>query len=460
MSPFQHGEVFVTEDVQETDLDLGHYERFTHAKLRRRITTDHRTHLRNDLGKGTPRDYLGKTVQVIPHVTDEIKAIIKKVSEDVDVVIVEIGGYVGDIESLPFLEAIRQMRLELGAEKYALRSRHAGSLYRRGRRAENQADTALCKEMLGIGIQPDILLCRSDRHIPPNLRKSCAVLQRRESCVISMEDVTRFTAVPAELARERLGQTDFAFVAPGRSSAKSKPWIDLVQRMHHPPAKRASPSSANTCNWKMPTKVCRSAASRRTPPQSPKRSLIGSNPKKLNRRKSPQNACTAMTGFSCRRIRQTRHSGMVHTIQYARKTKFPSSEFASACSVPPSNTLAMSQTSPTRTAPNSISKRRIALFINCANCSAWTKWAARCASVPGPANSNPVPSRTRRTENGNQRTPPSSLRIQPRVRKAAGGRRSKNHRPALRTKITSNREAPNIPGSSVASPSRIQIQAA
>src|SRR5229473_6009789 len=116
MSPFQHGEVFVTEDGAETDLDLGHYERFTHAKLSRDNNWTTGRIYETILTKERRGDYLGKTVQVIPHVTDEIKATIRKVSESVDVVIVEIGGTVGDIESLPFLEAIRQMRLELGAE--------------------------------------------------------------------------------------------------------------------------------------------------------------------------------------------------------------------------------------------------------------------------------------------------------------------------------------------------------
>src|SRR5437764_11539891 len=116
MSPFQHGEVFVTDDGAETDLDLGHYERFTHARLTRDHNLTTGRIYETILAKERRGDYLGKTVQVIPHVTDEIKAIIKKVSEGVDVVIVEIGGTVGDIESLPFLEAIRPMRLYLGAE--------------------------------------------------------------------------------------------------------------------------------------------------------------------------------------------------------------------------------------------------------------------------------------------------------------------------------------------------------
>src|SRR5271157_74010 len=117
MSPFQHGEVFVTDDGAETDLDLGHYERFTHAKLSRDNNWTTGRIYEQIIAKERRGDYLGKTVQVIPHVTNEIKAAMKKVAQDVDVVIVEIGGTVGDIESLPFLEAIRQMRQELGREQ-------------------------------------------------------------------------------------------------------------------------------------------------------------------------------------------------------------------------------------------------------------------------------------------------------------------------------------------------------
>src|SRR6201982_804452 len=171
MSPFQHGEVFVTDDGAETDLDLGHYERFTHAKLSRDNNWTTGRIYETIIGKERRGDFLGKTVQVIPHVTDEIKATIKKVSEGVDVVIVEIGGTVGDIESLPFLEAIRRLPPELGAETTLFVhvtlvpfSAAAGEL-------KTKPTQHSVKEMLGIGIQPDILLCRSDRHIPADLKK-------------------------------------------------------------------------------------------------------------------------------------------------------------------------------------------------------------------------------------------------------------------------------------------------
>src|SRR5436853_4499519 len=169
MSPFQHGEVFVTEDGAETDLDLGHYERFTHAKLSRDNNWTTGRIYETILTKERRGDYLGKTVQVIPHVTDEIKAIIKKVSEGVDVVIVEIGGTVGDIESLPFLEAIRQMRLELGAENTLFVHVTLGPYIAAAGEQKTKPTQPSVKELLGMGIQPDILLCRSDRHIPVDL---------------------------------------------------------------------------------------------------------------------------------------------------------------------------------------------------------------------------------------------------------------------------------------------------
>ena len=256
MSPFQHGEVFVTEDGAETDLDLGHYERFTHAKLTRDNNWTTGRIYETILTKERRGDYLGKTVQVIPHVTDEIKAIIKKVSTDVDVAIVEIGGTVGDIESLPFLEAIRQMRLELGAEN-TLFVHVTLVLYLAAAGEQKTKPTQhSVKEMLGIGIQPDILLCRSDRHIPSDLKRKIALFCNiAEGCVISMEDVDTIYAVPAELAREGLDNR-FAFAEAGRASGNFRPWMDLIERIHHPAGEAQLPSSASMCSWKMLIRAC------------------------------------------------------------------------------------------------------------------------------------------------------------------------------------------------------------
>ncbi len=235
MSPFQHGEVFVTEDGAETDLDLGHYERFTHAKLSRDNNWTTGRIYETILTKERRGDYLGKTVQVIPHVTDEIKAIIKKVSEGVDFVIVEIGGTVGDIESLPFLEAIRQLRLELGPENTLFVHVTLVPYIAAAHEQKTKPTQHSVKEMLGIGIQPDILLCRSDRHIPSELKKKIALFCNvAESCVISMEDVDTIYAVPAELAREGLDKQILRLLRLEERSQNLQPWLDLIDRIHNP----------------------------------------------------------------------------------------------------------------------------------------------------------------------------------------------------------------------------------
>ena len=235
MSPFQHGEVFVTEDGAETDLDLGHYERFTHAKLSRDNNWTTGRIYETILTKERRGDYLGKTVQVIPHVTDEIKATIKKVSDEVDVVIVEIGGTVGDIESLPFLEAIRQMRLELGVENTLFVHVTLVPFIAAAGELKTKPTQHSVKEMLGIGIQPDILLCRSDRHIPADLKKKIALFCNvAEACVISMEDVDTIYAVPVELSREGLDAQILRQLKLEDRPSDMRPWLDLVYRMHNP----------------------------------------------------------------------------------------------------------------------------------------------------------------------------------------------------------------------------------
>jgi len=235
MSPFQHGEVFVTEDGAETDLDLGHYERFTHAKLSRDNNWTTGRIYETILTKERRGDYLGKTVQVIPHVTDEIKATIRKVSDEVDVVIVEIGGTVGDIESLPFLEAIRQMRLELGAENTLFVHVTLVPFIAAAGELKTKPTQHSVKEMLGIGIQPDILLCRSDRHIPGDLKKKIALFCNvAEACVISMEDVDTIYAVPVELSREGLDAQILRHLKLEERPSDMRPWLDLVYRIHNP----------------------------------------------------------------------------------------------------------------------------------------------------------------------------------------------------------------------------------
>jgi len=235
MSPYQHGEVFVTEDGAETDLDLGHYERFTHAKLTRDNNWTTGRIYETILSKERRGDYLGKTVQVIPHVTDEIKRCIKRVAEGVDIVIVEIGGTVGDIESLPFLEAIRQMRLELGQENTLFVHVTLVPYIAAAGELKTKPTQHSVKEMLGIGIQPDILLCRSDRHISVDLKRKIALFCNiNESCVISMEDVKTIYEVPVELSKEGLDAQITRLLRLEERPANMQPWLDMLQRLHHP----------------------------------------------------------------------------------------------------------------------------------------------------------------------------------------------------------------------------------
>src|SRR5271156_718627 len=163
MNPDQHGEGDVTDDGAETELDLGHYERFTSAKLTRENNWTTGRIYESIITKERRGDYLGKTVQVIPHVTDEIKSAFRKVADDVDVVLVEIGGTVGDIESLPFLEAIRQMRLEMGPENTLFAHLTLVPFIPTAGELKTKPTQHSVKELLSIGIQPDVLICRSDR---------------------------------------------------------------------------------------------------------------------------------------------------------------------------------------------------------------------------------------------------------------------------------------------------------
>src|SRR5436305_7643080 len=197
MSPFQHGEVFVTDDGAETDLDLGHYERFTHARLSRDNNWTTGRIYEQIIAKERRGDYLGKTVQVIPHVTNEIKSAMKKVAQDVDLAIIEIGGTVGDIESLPFIEAIRQMRQELGRENTLFVHVTLVPYIAAAGELKTKPTQHSVKELLSIGIQPDILLCRTDRPIPQEERRKLALFCNvRESAVIEARDVDNIYAVP------------------------------------------------------------------------------------------------------------------------------------------------------------------------------------------------------------------------------------------------------------------------
>ncbi|MCL6565505.1 MAG: CTP synthase [Acidobacteriia bacterium] len=235
MSPYQHGEVYVTEDGAETDLDLGHYERFTSARLTRDHNWTTGRIYERILARERRGDFLGKTVQVIPHVTDEIKAAFRKVADDVDVVIVEIGGTVGDIESLPFLEAIRQMRLELGAENTVFVHVTLVPFIATAGELKTKPTQHSVKELLSLGIQPDILLCRSDRPIPRELKAKIALFCNvQEHCVISAEDVSSIYELPLALHREGLDAQVLRLLHLEAGPAHLEHWERLLECVRHP----------------------------------------------------------------------------------------------------------------------------------------------------------------------------------------------------------------------------------
>ena len=235
MSPFQHGEVFVTDDGAETDLDLGHYERFSHVRTRRDNNCTAGRIYEIIITKERRGDYLGKTVQVIPHVTNEIKAAIKKVANEVDVVIVEVGGTVGDIESLPFLEAIRQMRQELGRENVVFVHLTLVPFIQTSREQKTKPTQHSVKELREIGIQPDILLCRTDRFLSPEIKAKIALFcSVPEDAVITAKDVDDIYEVPLILGGEGLDSQILRCLNLKTGERNLQPWIDLVDRIRHP----------------------------------------------------------------------------------------------------------------------------------------------------------------------------------------------------------------------------------
>jgi CTP synthase len=235
MSPFQHGEVFVTDDGAETDLDLGHYERFTHARLSRDNNWTTGRLYEQIIAKERRGDYLGKTVQVIPHVTNEIKAAMKKVAQDVDVAIVEIGGTVGDIESLPFMEAIRQMRQELGREHTLFVHVTLVPFIAAAQELKTKPTQHSVKELLSIGIQPDILLCRTDRFLAKDIKSKIALFCNvAEEAVITAKDVASIYEVPVVFAHENVDTLVLKCLHMESKDRDLAKWEDIVHRVYNP----------------------------------------------------------------------------------------------------------------------------------------------------------------------------------------------------------------------------------
>jgi CTP synthase len=233
MSPFQHGEVFVTTDGAETDLDLGHYERFVRFQASKRNNFTSGQIYENVIRKERRGDYLGGTVQVIPHITDEIKSCIRKGAGEADIALVEIGGTVGDIESLPFLEAIRQMGVELGREHAIFIHLTLVPYIAAAGEIKTKPTQHSVKELRSIGIQPDILLCRADRLLPDNERKKIALFTNvEEQAVITAVDVDDIYEIPLWLHSQMLDEivvTKFRLVRPPADLGEWKAVVDAKQ---------------------------------------------------------------------------------------------------------------------------------------------------------------------------------------------------------------------------------------
>ena len=235
MSPFQHGEVFVTDDGAETDLDLGHYERFTHSKLSRDNNWTTGRIYEQIIAKERRGDYLGKTVQVIPHVTNEIKAAMKKVAQEVDVAIIEIGGTVGDIESLPFIEAIRQMRQDLGRENTLFVHVTLVPFIAAAAELKTKPTQHSVKELLSVGIQPDILLCRTDRFLAKEIKSKIALFCNvEEEAVITAKDVASVYEVPLVFANEGVDTLALRYLHLEAKDRDLHAWEELVHRVYNP----------------------------------------------------------------------------------------------------------------------------------------------------------------------------------------------------------------------------------
>ena len=235
MSPYQHGEVYVTDDGAETDLDLGHYERFTNTATTRNSNWTTGKIYQSVIQKERRGDYLGRTVQVIPHITNEIKDAIRAAANDVDIVLVEIGGTVGDIESLPFLEAIRQFRQDVGRDNSLYIHLTLVPFIGTAGELKTKPTQHSVRDLRSIGIQPDILLCRTDRFLDSEIKRKIALFcDVAEEAVITAKDVSSIYEVPLVLAAEGLDRIVLKYLHLPQTERRMQPWEELVDRIKHP----------------------------------------------------------------------------------------------------------------------------------------------------------------------------------------------------------------------------------
>ena len=235
LSPFQHGEVYVTDDGAETDLDLGHYERFIDRSLSQANNITSGRIYQNVINKERRGDYLGSTVQVIPHITDEIKGAIRRLSDGHDVVITEIGGTVGDIESLPFLEAIRQFRQDVGREHVVFMHLTLVPYIAAAGELKTKPTQHSVRELMEIGIQPDVVICRTERPLDEDICSKIALFTNVSvEAVIEARDVETIYEVPLAFHRQGLDDVVLERLGLDASAPDLGPWTLMVERVKHP----------------------------------------------------------------------------------------------------------------------------------------------------------------------------------------------------------------------------------
>ena len=393
MSPYQHGEVYVTDDGAETDLDLGHYERFTGSVVSRQSNITTGKIYGSVISKERRGDYLGRTVQVIPHITDEIKASIRAVGqaaegrEAADVVIVEIGGTVGDIESLPFLEAVRQFRQEVGRGNAIFVHLALVPYIATAHELKTKPMQHSVRELRAIGIQPDVLLCRTDRYLPPDIKSKLALYcDVAEDAVITAKDVDSIYEVPLVLSGEGLDAIVLQLLSlesRGREHG----------RVGGPRAADQEPARRGRDRHHRQIRLLRGLV------QEPQR---GAHPRRVRQRREGGAALGGGGGPRegrrgpaaggrgrhprARRLRRPRHrrhggGGGVRAAHGHART----SASATASSGRSPNTRATSAASPPRAPPRSTPTPSTRSSTSSRTCSASTRWAAPCGSAPTPA---------------------------------------------------------------------------
>ena len=393
MSPYQHGEVYVTDDGAETDLDLGHYERFTHCVVSRQSNITTGKIYGSVIAKERRGDYLGRTVQVIPHITDEIKASIRAVAataghEAADVVIVEIGGTVGDIESLPFLEAVRQFRQDVGRGNAIFVHLALVPYIATAHELKTKPMQHSVRELRAIGIQPDVLLCRTDRFLSPDIKSKLALYcDVPEEAVITAKDVDSIYEVPLVLSGEGLDaivlQAAWASRAAAATCRPGRSWSS---------ASRTRAARSSSASWQV--RLLRGLL------QEPQR---GAHPRRVRQRRAAWCGAgwrrrTSRTGNvdaqargrgrhpGARRLRRARHGrhGGGRGVRAAHRhallrhlLRLPvGGHRVRAQRVRPGRPRTPPRWSPTPSTRSSTS---------CRTCWAWTRWAAPCAWAPTPA---------------------------------------------------------------------------